>query len=271
MAFYVTVTQGADEGKTFQVEPGECIIGRSPSSTIVLQDESIAWEHVMLREVEGRLTVENLSAAGTKVKGRRVTAELKLASNDEIQLTEQCRVVVTQKAGSGPRRVSKRARLLLVVFVGLIVLIAGTVWWLQPAEPPRRQFTHDHWRHAFSRIEDRLERWTDRNDFPEEALTVYRDAWRLEQALNPAAASERWERMRAMLLTIPFTRGNGKEVRIAEMGGDDSRTLRVIAGYDTASSSTDFQWNTDDAYADALVWFVRNRAKYSRLRAEKER
>ncbi len=271
MAFYVTVTQGADEGKTFQVEPGECVIGRSPSSTIVLQDESVAWEHVMLREAEGRLTVQNLSAAGTRVKGRRVTAELKLASNDEIQLTEQCRVVVHQKAGSGARRLSKRARLLLVAIVGVIVLVAGAAWLLQPDEPPRRQFSHDHWRHAFSRIEDRLERWTERHDFPEEALTVYRDAWRLEQALNPAAAAERWERMRAMLLTIPFRRGNGKEVRFAEMGGDDSKTLRVIAGYDTASSSTDFQWNTDDAYADALVWFVRNRAKYSRLRAEKER
>ncbi len=271
MAFYVTVTQGADEGKTFQVEPGECVIGRSPSSTIVLQDESVAWEHVMLREAEGLLTVENLSAAGTKVKGRRVTSELKLASNDEIQLSEQCKVVVHQKAGGRRRGLSKRARLVLIGLAALIVVVALAVWRLQPPEPPRRQFTHDHWRHAFARIEDRLERWTDRNDFPEEALTVYRDAWRLEQALNPAAASERWERMRAMLLTIPFTRGNGKEVRLAEMGGDDSRTLRVIAGYDTASSSTDFQWNTDDAYADALVWFVRNRAKYTRLRAEKER
>ncbi|MHC4320545.1 MAG: FHA domain-containing protein, partial [Planctomycetota bacterium] len=97
MAFYLTVTQGADEGKTFRVEPGECVIGRSPSSTIVLEDDSVAWEHVMLREDGGRLVLQNLSAIGSRVRGRRVTDEVKLASNDEIELTEQCRVVVHQR------------------------------------------------------------------------------------------------------------------------------------------------------------------------------
>jgi pSer/pThr/pTyr-binding forkhead associated (FHA) protein len=270
LAFYLTVTQGTDEGKTFRVEPGECVIGRSPSSTIVLEDESIAWEHVMLREDGGRLVLQNLSAIGSRVRGRRVTDEVKLASNDEIELTEQCRVLVHQRLSGRARVVSKRTGVLLGI-VGLVIVIAAVVaWQLRPAAPPPRRVTEAHWRQAYTRIEDRLEQWTTRRVFPEEALIVYRDAWRLERAQNPAVAARKWEQMRALLLTLPFPGAEGKDIRIVEMAGTNSKALRVIMGWDLESSSTDFRWNTDEAYADALVWFVRRRAEYSRRRAEEQ-
>ncbi|MHC4126955.1 MAG: FHA domain-containing protein [Planctomycetota bacterium] len=270
MAFYLTVTQGADEGKTFRVEPGECVIGRSPSSTIVLEDDSVAWEHVMLREDGGRLVLQNLSAIGSRVRGRRVTDEVKLASNDEIELTEQCRVVVHQRLGGRARIISKRTGVLLGIGALVIVIGAVVAWQLKPAPPPPRRVTEAHWRQAYNRIEDRLEQWTARRVFPEEALTVYRDGWRLERAQNPAAAAAKWEQMRALLLTLPFPGAEDEDTRIVEMAKTNSKALRVIMGWDLESSSTDFQWNTDETYADALVWFVRRRAEYSRRRAEEQ-
>jgi hypothetical protein len=153
--------------------------------------------------------------------------------------------------------------------VGLVI-VAVAAWQLRPAAPPPRRVTEAHWRQAYTRIEDRLEQWAARRVFPEEALTVYRDAWRLEQALNPEAAARKWEQMRALLLTLPFPGAEDDDIRIVEMAGTDSKALRVIMGWDLESSSTDFRWNTDEAYADALVWFVRRRAEYSRRRAEEQ-
>ena len=97
MAYFLTITHGTDKGKTFPVESGECIIGRSPSSTIVLHDESVAWEHAVVRETAGRLVLQNLSALGTRVKGRRVGQEIRLGASDEIQLSDRCRIQVEQR------------------------------------------------------------------------------------------------------------------------------------------------------------------------------
>jgi hypothetical protein len=273
VAFYVTVTQGADEGKTFRVEPGECTIGRSPASTIVLHDESVAWEHALLREDDGKLTLQNLAAMGTRVKGRRVTDETKISSNDEIELTDQCKVLVQQRLGRGAGpRLSRRTGVLLAV-VGLVIVVgAGAAFLMKPDGPPPRRVNRAHWKQAYTRLEHRLEQWVNRRVLPEEALTVYRDAWRLERALNPEAAAAQWEQMRALLLTLPYPGARSNEdTRMAEMAGPTSKALRVIMGWDLESSSTDFRWNTDAAYADALVWFVRRRAEYTRLEAEEMR
>jgi len=195
-----------------------------------------------------------------------------LSSHAEIERSDRCRVVVRQRLARGAgRRVSRRTGLILAA-AGLVIGIgAVAAWMLQPGAPPPRQVTRAHWRQAYTRIEDRLELWTARRVFPEEALTIYRDAWRLEQALNPAAAADKWEQMRALLLTVPFPGAEGGGKRMAEMAGTDSKALRVIMGWDLESSSTDFQWNTDEKYADALVWFVRRRAEYCRRQAEERR
>lgn len=274
VAFYVTVTQGADEGKTFRIEPGECTIGRSPSNTIVLHDESVAWEHALIREQDdGKLVLQNLSAMGTRVKGRRVTDETKISSNDEIELSDDCKVLIQQRLGRGAGpRLSRRAGVLLAAVGLVIVLGAGAAYLMRPAGPPPRRVTMAHWKQGYIRIEHRMEQWVARRAFPEEALTVYRDAWRLEQALNPEAAAATWEQMRAILLTLPYPGAKkGEDTRMAEMAGPTSKALRVIMGWDLDSSSTDFRWNTDAAYADALAWFVRRRAEYTRQEAEEGR
>jgi hypothetical protein len=270
LTFYVTVTEGASEGKTFRVEPGECVVGRAPSSTIVLEDESIAWEHALLREDNGRLILQNLSAQGTRVKGRRITDEVKLSSNDEVELSDQCKVVVHQRLRRGARRLSKRTSMILAVGGMLIVLGAAVVWMVRPAEPPPPPLTLSHWQQAYKRIEHRMGQWTQKRVFPEEALAVYREAWRLEQALNPEAAALKWEQMRALLLTLPVPTP-GDDTRIAEHAGTTVKALRVIMGRDRESRSTEYRWNTDEAYADALVWFVRLRAEECRRQAEERR
>jgi hypothetical protein len=270
MALYLTVTSGADEGKSFRVDAGECLIGRSPSSTIVLRDESVAWEHVMVRVDGGRATLQNLSALGTRVKGRRVSDEVRLGNNDEIELSEDCRVVIQQRIGRVAVR--GRSRLLLpALAVALVIVILGGVVYvaLQPSEPPPRPVTERHWRQAYRRIEDRMDQWTKRGEFPEPGLAIYREAWGLEQAVNYLAAAAAWQRLRSLLLTVQLPGPNPENRTIAESPvASQQKALAVIMGWDLDTSTGGYQWDTDKAYADALTRFVKRRVEINRDRAE---
>jgi len=69
------------------------------------------------------------------------------------------------------------------------------------------------------------------------------------------------------MLSMPTPLDDDENRTFAEIAGPTAKTLGVIMGWDKTVTSTDFEWSTDEAYADALVWFVRNRATKSRKRA----
>jgi hypothetical protein len=263
MAFYLTVTKGADEGKTFRIDEGRCSLGRSPGNTIVLRDETVAWEHALVREDGGRLVLQNLSAAGTRVRGNRVTTEVRLGSTTEVQLSEQCAVRVQQRLEGGPRRITALTVALLVV-LGLIVVGAVTaVVVVQTAPPATPPMTEAHWRQGYNRLEARLAEWSARGWFPAEAVVEFREAWRLEQAQNLPAANEKWRQLYSLLLSMPMPRAASDDRTIAQAAGTTNKALGVIMGWDRRTSSADFEWNTDEAYADALVWFVWYRVRHT--------
>ena len=95
---------------------------------------------------------------------------------------------------------------------------------------------------------------------------LYEEAWRLEQAVNYPEAAARWERLRMLLLTLPLPGPNADGFTIAQCAETvDDTALWIFMGLE--SGATDFKWNHDRAYADALTWFVRDRAKKSRRKA----
>jgi hypothetical protein len=264
MAFYLTVTRGAEEGKTFRIDEGRCSLGRSPGSTIVFRDESVSWEHAVLREEGGRLVLQNLSAAGTRVRGHRVTGEVRLASTTDVQLSEQCAVRVQQRLEGRSRRVTWLTAALSAVFILLVVGAAAVVFLVRTAPPPAAPMTDSQWRRGYNRLEERLTEWSARGWFPAEAVEMFREAWRLEGAQNPAAAHEKWQQLYSLLLSAPMPRATTDDRTIAQSAGTTNKALGVIMGWDRRSSSTDFEWNTDEAFADALVWFVWYRLQYTR-------
>ena len=258
MAYVLTVTNGADEGKTFTIEGGDCVIGRSPSSTIVLQDDTVAWEHVRLREEKGRLLVENLSAQGTRVKGRRVTEQTRLGTHGEIQLSDQCRLTVEQKVG--PNATTLTTILAVVIAGAVLVALAVGVFLGTGESAAVRPVTDDEWRQAYDRIDHRLDVWSSHGWFPPEGVTLFRDAWRLERAGTASGANEKWVQLQSMFLALPLPGPAAESRTIAQAAGPTPRALLVIMGHDRSASYSNLQWSSEEALADALAWFVNKRA-----------
>jgi hypothetical protein len=260
MSFHVTVQGGEDDGKSFLVD-GQCVIGRGPGCQIILTDPQVSWEHAALQDVDGRLFLQNLSAAGVRVQGKPVTNEVRLGHGEEIELTADSGLVVEERVGGDRRRVHLTLPVLIgiIVVFGVILLAVGRA--LQEDEPPPAPMTIEHWRTAHRRLAARMEDWEVRGEFPGEAIVLFEDAWRLEIAQNVGAAAERWDTLRSLVLTLPIPGGGMDQRTIAESAGTDSRALDVIMDWapDT-SMSMDPRWRTDEAFADALSWFVQKRA-----------
>ena len=263
MAFHVTVKGGEDDGKSFKVD-GQTIAGRSPDCSIRLTDPSVSWEHAALHDRAGRLVVQAISAAGLRVNGETVTSEGRLASGDRIELTDTCSLVVAERIGAEEKR---RSGYLLPVTLLLVLLVGafGIGQALDDDEVPVPAMTIDHWRTAHRRLVDRMTEWQMRGEFPAEAEALFQDAFRLEVAGNRGLANERWETLRAVLLTLQVPGENHEGLSFAEAASTGSRSLEVIMDWATDTSlSMNPTYRTDAAYADALFWFVNRRANSSR-------
>ena len=272
MVFHLTVTSGTDTGKTARVDQGECVVGRAPSSVMTMTDETVAWEHVLIRSEGDQMFAQNLSASGTRIKGRRIDGEVQLSSNEEVELSESCRILVQQRLGG--TAVSSRAKAVFLGLGALVLAVAGGGAYLttRPSEPELPPVTEAHYHTAFVRLDARLEEWVLQGSFPAEALTLFRDAWRLELAFNPEEASAAWDQLRSLLLTMPVPGPFGEGDTIAEAASPKATVLGVIMDWDPRTSmSTDPRWTTDVAFADALAWFVRKRSEITHGQVEEGR
>ena len=96
---------------------------------------------------------------------------------------------------------------------------------------------------------------------------MFQDAWRLELAANSREAAVKWDTLRSSLLAMPVPGGMVGGPTMAEVAGNSSKSLQVVMGYDLRARSTDFAWENDQTYTEALVWFVRYRAQLTREKA----
>ena len=268
MAYYLTVSSGEDEGRSFRIESGEYLIGRSPHSKIKLKDADVAFEHAKLREEGGKLFLQNLSSVGTRVKGQRITDEVRLTPNTEIMLTDTCRLVVEQRLAGGAGASGAQTILLVIL---LMMLVVGGVGFVinHRGAAVERPMLERHWRQAYFLLDARLAKWVDRRQFPAEAAQLFREAWRIDQAGNALPAAIAWEKLESVLMVVPMKVPAVEEnLTFSAAAGPTARTLGVVMGWDTQAASTDFRAETDEGYADALVWFVRKRADVARANVE---
>ena len=64
-----------------------CVLGRAPTTSVRLEDESVSKEHARLTYAEGRFLIEDLgSSNGTFVNGRRVLGRAEIRPGDLIRL-----------------------------------------------------------------------------------------------------------------------------------------------------------------------------------------
>jgi DNA-binding winged helix-turn-helix (wHTH) protein len=71
--------------RTFPLQPGECIVGRDPASTIWLDSPKVSRRHARVRVREDCVAIEDLGTKnGTYVRGERLSAASTLEHGDEI-------------------------------------------------------------------------------------------------------------------------------------------------------------------------------------------
>jgi hypothetical protein len=78
------------QGRTFELRPGEVLIGRSSGCHLVLDDGLVSRRHAQIVVTEDRAVVEDFgSANGVFVNGRRVAGSEPLKSGDELTVGKQ--------------------------------------------------------------------------------------------------------------------------------------------------------------------------------------
>lgn len=80
--------EGDLEGRVFELQPEETLIGRNPAMDIALTDDGISREHAIIsfEQAVGEYVIEDLqSTNGTKVNGKRVRSAT-LSPGDELRI-----------------------------------------------------------------------------------------------------------------------------------------------------------------------------------------
>jgi len=78
------------QGRTFELRPGEILIGRSSNCHLVLDDGLVSRRHAQLVVTEDRASVEDFASAnGVFVNGKRVVGSELLMAGDKLQIGKQ--------------------------------------------------------------------------------------------------------------------------------------------------------------------------------------
>ena len=82
------------QGRTFELRPGEVLIGRSSNCHLVLDDGLVSRRHAQIIVSEDRVLVEDFgSANGVFVNGKRVQGREPLKAGDQLQVGKQIFVI----------------------------------------------------------------------------------------------------------------------------------------------------------------------------------
>lgn len=92
------------QGRTFELRPGEVVIGRSSGCHLVLDDALVSRRHAQIVITDATAVVEDFgSANGVFVNGRRVANSEMLRAGDQLQIGKQQFVVRALVRPSKPR------------------------------------------------------------------------------------------------------------------------------------------------------------------------
>lgn len=261
MEFLVEIVTGADTGKAMKVGEKPLLIGRADTAAIRLTDETVSWEHATVRVSDGKLIIENLSALGTKLRGQKLSGPTRLAIDDEVELSSQCRLKVSPLEAASGGALSP----LSILLIALVVLLGGgaiaTFVAITNQGPPAVAATDEHWANAARELEQRLETWTKSRKVPQKMLDVFQDAIRLERAGDTRTAAVRWRALATALLTQPMPDAVDGRPTFAENYSGTGNALAVLMGLPGVGSVAEERWSSDRSFADALVRFVYRRAE----------
>jgi pSer/pThr/pTyr-binding forkhead associated (FHA) protein len=193
MDLTLKIMAGPRTGEETSCGGAETYLGRSQRCGIILNHPSISFEHAIISRVGDEFFLENLSANGTFLNNERITAKTRLRQRDQIRLgTESVlRILSLPGVQSGG---SKR-RLLVIATVVMILLLMAVVI----VDPFSNKVIYD-WPGAYTQLQAYVQKETDAKSFGPETSTMFRDAWRLEQARDRAHSGPIWLKLHILLM-----------------------------------------------------------------------
>jgi predicted component of type VI protein secretion system len=123
----LTVLAPARPGRQLPVTGERLVIGRSPTSDVVLDDGQVSRVHAVLERVAGMWTLRDVgSRNGTRVNGSRVVTQIRVRAGDEIAMGDTRLSVrdrgpghdpdVTQATEAPPRLTPRERDVVLALF-----------------------------------------------------------------------------------------------------------------------------------------------------------
>lgn len=262
MSYRIRINTGVQQGESAEVE-GLTIVGRSPRCSLQVSDASVAWEHVALEDRSGRLFLSRLSAGEVRVNGQKLSGEQRLSSGDRIRLGADLEFLVvellkTNRSGSRVALIAAIAIVLMMGAVGFAILQRGE------GKVTQVKVGLDEWRKTYGKLESQLNRWAERGSYPDEAVAIFKDAWRYEMAGNVEEAYRRYALLDSLLLSTRNPVPELSDSLLAEVDSTAPKTLNRMLRSSGSASGAD----SDRFYADAYYWFVKTRVKNTAARLQ---
>jgi hypothetical protein len=84
---WIVLTNTADAGESFDLHPGEMVIGREEGSEVQLEDQRVSHRHAILRVRDDDVTIEDMNSTnGTRVNGVDIGQETPIGPGDRIDV-----------------------------------------------------------------------------------------------------------------------------------------------------------------------------------------
>jgi DNA segregation ATPase FtsK/SpoIIIE, S-DNA-T family len=104
----LTVHEGPDVGRVFQLRSGDALIGRSPECWVRLTDPTIGRAHARIVVGDDLVLIDLKTRNGSSVGGVQITEPTKLAPHDRIMLSTTTSVSIRRLARTGASESSAR-------------------------------------------------------------------------------------------------------------------------------------------------------------------
>jgi len=260
--YYLEVTTGPDKGLIHWLRGEPVKIGTVDGCDLVLSDPEVGSEHADVTLVRNRVWVENLSARGALLGGRALQRRTVMVVDEVLDLGEKTKVTLRSTGKSQEKSI---ANIVFPMILGLAVL-GGLVLAITNSKAPVRRtgkVTHTDWERAYGRLQKRLDSWASQDMIDPEMSRVFAQAWFRECSGDETRALAYWVKMyNAMAgLSIEGVTPDGKTIATgAETSAESLRAFMARSMNDYACE------NNDNAFADALWWFVSKRIKILRDR-----
>ncbi len=262
---FLKVTAGPDKGKTVRLADGGCLIGRSEDAQLVLSDPDVGFQQAMVTVTPTGVFLENLSAKGTTLDAKPVTARCALAAKLIIQVSPNTQLQL-ESVGGAVRRTNWIVPVCIIVMLLFGVVVA--VLKLQKPPRPLDPVQQEHWQNAHQRIDVRMGAWVRKGRLPADVSDMFQQAWLRENSANDVAALKLWRKLQSLMMTTHVDGAMAEAETFASHAGPSSRTLGIVMGWNRNESPYSFQWSSDEAIADAAWWFVTLRVQELRERLE---